>query len=458
MGVTVEVPETRYTRTVDGVNIAYQLVGEGPLNFVLVNSVFFSNVEVAWTWELSDQLRWMAARGRLALFDRRGSGLSDPVNGERRPTIEARADDIRAVMDAAGFERAILVGMEDGAAQCFMFAATFPERTTAIITFAAASRGSWAPDSPWAWTEHDWDQHIEAIGENWGTPGFTQLWTQDVFPTKAEDSAFMRSYGHVLRQALSRQSAQLSEQMYAETDVRPLLPLIQAPTLVVHATEDRLEPVEEARYIAAHVPGARLLEFPGPDHFPWFVPEAVRVTTQGVDQFLSQLHDEQADFERVLSTMLFTDVVGSTERAVELGDRAYGGLIEQHHTAVRSLLGRFRGREVDTAGDGFFVTFDGPARAVRCAHAIVSATHSLGVDVRCGVHTGEVEVMNGKVGGIAVNIAARVAHLASASEVLVSSTVKDLVAGSGLQFDFAGEHVLKGVPDSWRLFRLSLPA
>jgi class 3 adenylate cyclase len=450
----MEVPETRYATTVDGVNIAYQLMGDGPFNFVLVNSPFFSNVEIAWTWELAEQLQWLASRGRLAFFDRRGSGLSDPVNGERRPTLEARADDIRAVMDAAEFERAILVGMEDGAAQCFLFAASYPERTAAIVTLSAASRGSWAPDSPWLWTEQQWDQHIANIAAHWGTPDFTQSYAKESFPSKENDPAFVRRYGHVLRQALTRQAAQLTEQMYAKTDVRALLPLVQAPTLVVHATDDRIESVEEGRYIATQIPGARLLEVPGADHFPWFVPQAVRLSRAGIDRFLSELREEEADFERVLATMLFTDVVGSTERVARLGDHAYGELIERHHAAVRAMLARFRGREVDTAGDGFFITFDGPARAVRCAQAIVSTTSSIGIDVRCGIHTGEVEVMNGKVGGIAVNIAARVAHLANASEVLVSTTVKDLVVGSGLTFETAGEHQLKGVPEPWRLFRL----
>jgi class 3 adenylate cyclase/pimeloyl-ACP methyl ester carboxylesterase len=449
--VTSDFPETRYALTADGVHIAYQVFGEGAHDFVLMNSAYMSNVEVAWEWDESAHMyRWLAARGRVALIDRRGTGLSDGVSADTPPTLEARMDDIRAVMDAAGFERAVLYGLEDGAAQCFLFAATYPERTTAIVTFGASSRGAWAPDAPWQWTHEQWREEIDEVVAGWGTPAFTERMVQQVFPVRAGDASFVRTYGRAMRHAMSPGAAATSEIMWRDTDVRHVLPLIQAPTLVAHVTDDPVEPIEEGRYIAAHIPGAILLELPGAEH-------AWQLLTHGaerVDRFLADLTDVEAEFDRVLATVVFTDIVGTTDRAAAMGDRAWRDLLERHHATVRALIGRFRGAEVGTAGDGFFATFDGPARAVRCASAICEAVRALGIEVRAGVHTGEVETVDGHVGGLAVHIGARVGAMADASEVLVSQTVKDLVAGSGLAFDDAGEHELKGVPDRWRLYRV----
>jgi class 3 adenylate cyclase len=448
-GDAVDIPETRFTRTTDDVSIAFQVVGAGPTDIVYVNSAFTSNVELAWEWSVTRNLfHELSARGRLVLFDRRGAGLSDSVSGDRLPTLEARAEDIRAVMDAAGVDSAVLYALEDGAAQAFMFAATYPERTRGIVSVGAASRGSWAPDAPWLWTAEQWEAEISDIAEGWGTPGFVQSFTEWVFPEHADDPGFVRSFGRLMRHSLRRVDAVASERMYRDMDVREVLPHIQAPTLVMHFSEDRVESVEEGRYIARMIPGATFVELSGADH-------GMVADFEAVDRFLATLRAEEAEFDRVLATVLFTDVVGSTSLAADLGDRAWSDLIERHHATVRAMLGRYRGVEVDTAGDGFYATFDGPARAVRCARAIIDAVRSIGLEVRAGVHTGEVTTIDGKLGGLTVNIGARVGSLAGPSEIWASQTVKDLVAGSDLTFEDAGEHDLKGVPDRWRLYRVA---
>ena len=447
----MELPETGYAKTVDGVHIAYQILGDGSPDIVFVSSAFASNVEIAWELELASHLRGLAARGRLLLFDRRGTGLSDGVSGDTLPTLDARMDDIRAVMDAAGSERAVLYGLEDGAALCFLFAATYPERTAALVTYSASARGSWAPDYPWGWNDTEWADRLSTIEAAWGTAPFVRQLAAWVFPSRADDSDFLRSYGRLVRHSLSPGDAVTAERLWKETDVRHVLGSIQAPTLVLHMVEDPVVSVEEGRYIAEHIPGAVLVELPGTDHFA----RAEVVVADDIDRLLASLRREQEDFDRVLATVMFTDVVGSTERAAGLGDRGWRDLVERHHSTVRALLGRYRGTEVDTAGDGFFVTFDGPARAIRCTQAIREAVRPLNLEIRSGLHTGEVETINGKVGGIAVAIGARVASIAAPSEVLVSQTVKDLVAGSGLSFEDRGEHELKGVPDRWRLYAVA---
>ena len=443
----MEVPETRYAKTADGVSIAYQVAGEGPVDIVCVPSAFVSNMEIAWEWShLREFFHGLAARGRLILFDRRGAGLSDGVSGERLPTLEARMEDIRAVMDAAGSRRAVLCGTEDGAAQIFLFAATYPERTQAIITFRANSRGKWTPDSPWLWTEEQWAEEMALIENKWGTLELAQEWARQTWPSRADDPEFVRAYARVMRHSLRRTDAIAAERMYKETDVRHVLPAIQAPTLVTHYPEDAMD-AEESRYIAHHIPGAILQELPGADAEPI-------ATLPHIDRFLAAIHAEEAEFDRVLATVMFTDIVGSTERSSALGDRGWQNLLSDHDRIVRGLVARYRGREIKTLGDGFLATFDGPARAVRCALAITHAVRGLGIDVRIGLHTGEIELDGDDVRGIAVHIGSRVGAIAGPSEVLVSSTVKDLVAGSGLNFDGAGEHQLKGVPDRWHLYRV----
>ena len=444
----VEIPETRYATTADGVSIAYQVIGEGAIDIVFVTSAFSSNVELAWEWQVTQAvLQALAARGRLVVFDRRGAGLSDSVSGELLPTLEARMEDIRTVMDAAGVGRAVLYGLEDGAAQCFAFAASYPERTQAIISMSAASRGLWSSDSPWLWTAEQWEEDITRIEEGWGSPAFVQELTELVFPGHAHDPAFVSAYGRIQRHSLRRADAVAAERMWRDTDVRHVLPLVQAPTLVMHFSGDRVESVEEGRYIADHIPGATFLELPGADH-------GATGDLDVIDRFLGDLRGEEAEFDRVLATVLFTDIVGSTQRASALGDAAWRDLLERHHQTVRAMIGRYRGTEINTAGDGFLATFDGPARGIRCARAIADAVQQLGLEIRAGLHTGEIDVSGGDVRGIAVHIGARVGALAGPSEVLVSQTVKDLVAGSGLLFEDAGEHELKGVPDHWRLYRV----
>ena len=446
----VEIPETRYATTTDGVSIAYQVVGEGSLDIVFIASSYASNLEIAWErpMALGLLLRGLAARGRLIVFDRRGAGLSDKVSGEHLPTLEARMEDIHAVMDAAGSDRAILYGMEDGAAQCFLFAATYPERTRAIITIAATCRGLWAPDAPWGWTRDQWEEDIARIESGWGTPGFALEQARTIFPDHADDPEFVRAYGRMMRLSLSKADAVAASRMEMEIDVRHVLPLIQAPTLIPYLAEGKLYSVDEGRYIAEHIPGAVFMEIPGSDEISYFDPSYV-------DRVLTTLRDEEAEFDRVLATVLFTDIVGSTEAAAELGDRAWREVLQRHHATVRAMLGRYRGTEIETAGDGFFATFDGPARGVRCARAIIEAVRPLGLEVRAGLHTGEVETFGENIGGITVHIGARVGALAGRSEIMVSQTVKDLVAGSGLAFEDAGEHELKGVPDRWHVYRVA---
>jgi class 3 adenylate cyclase len=425
----VDTPEIHYARTADSVSIAYQVVGDGPPDIVFIASSYASNLEIVWESGvgLGSLVRGLASRGRLIVFDRRGAGLSDKVGGEHLPTLEAR--------------------MEDGAAQCFLFAATYPERTRAIITIAATCRGLWASDAPWAWTRDQWEEDIARIESGWGTPEFVREQARAIFPDHADDPEFVRGYGRIMRLSMSKADAVAADRMEMEIDVRPVLPLIQAPTLIPYLTESKFYSVDEGRYIAEHIPGAIFLEIPGSDGISNF-------DQTYLDGFLTSLRDEEAVFDRVLATVLFTDIVSSTAQATDMGDRAWHELLERHHATVRAMLGRYRGREISTAGDGFLATFEGPARAVRCASAITEAVRPLGLEIRAGLHTGEIEVVGEDVRGVAVHIGARVAALAGASEVLVSQTVRDLVAGSGLSFEDAGEHELKGVSDRWRLYRV----
>jgi class 3 adenylate cyclase/pimeloyl-ACP methyl ester carboxylesterase len=395
-------------------------------------------------------LPMVADRGRFVNFDRRGTGLSDRVRGDTLPSIEARMDDIRAVMDASGVERAVLFGVEDGAAQCFLFAATYPERTAALVTLSAVSRGLWAADSPWHWTEEEWGDWLVKVEDGWGGFEFASALTGWLRPDKGGDAEFIRSYAHMMRHSMSPGEAVAAERMYRDTDVRHILSVIQAPTLVIHTSDDPTDPIEEARWLAAHIAGAKLVELPDNRH--WW-PLTLGAASAEVDRLLGSLRQVEAEFERFLTTVMFTDIVGSTSTATSLGDRAWAALLERHHAIARAMIGRYRGVEVDTAGDGFFATFDGPARAVHCAKAIVEAVRAVDLEIRAGVHTGEVETIDGQVGGIAVNIGARVGALAGASEVLVSQTVKDLTAGSGLVLEDAGKHQLKGLHKRWRVYR-----
>jgi pimeloyl-ACP methyl ester carboxylesterase len=435
------IPETRYAKSGD-VNIAYQVVGEAPLDLVYVPG-WISNVELMWEESThAHLLRRLSSFSRLILFDKRGTGLSDPVPLDRLPTLEQRMDDVRAVMDAAGSERAALFGSSEGGLMSILFAATYPERTRALIALAIYAKRIWSPDYPWAPTPEARAAEIASIERRWGG----EMDISDLAPSA--DEAFKRRAVAYLRRSASPGAAVALLRMNTQIDVRGVLPTIRVPTLVLQRVADRDVSVEEGRWIAARIPGAKYVELPGDEHLIWA--GDVDAVVDEVEEFLTGSRPVH-DADRVLATVLFTDIVGSTERAAGLGDRRWRDVLEQHHAIVRRELERFRGREVDTAGDGFLATFDGPARAVRAAFAARDGIGELGIEIRAGLHTGECELMGDKVGGIAVHTGARVAGAARPGEVLVSSTVRDLVAGSGIEFADRGEYELKGV-GSWRLY------
>jgi pimeloyl-ACP methyl ester carboxylesterase len=450
----VTTPETRYAKTVDGVHVAYQVVGDGPIDIVFVMG-WTSHIELMWEEpSLARFLTRLSSFSRLILFDKRGMGLSDRVPDDRLPSLEVRMDDARAVMDAVGSERAVVFGVSEGGPMATLFAATYPERTIALVLFG--TRACWRPAADYAWpspTDEEFEREIEETERIWGTRELAEREMRDWgAPTLANDDHAIGWLAGYLRHAVSPGAAIALDRMNRGIDVRAALPAIHVPTLALARDGDLAFSVEESKWMADRIHGARFLSFPGVDHFFW-VGDQDQLLDE-IERFVAEVGDEEADLDRVLATVMFTDIVGSTAKAAELGDRGWGDLVERHHGAVRALLGRFRGTEVDTAGDGFFATFDGPARGVRCAQAIGGAVRDFGLEVRAGVHTGEVETIAGRAGGIAVNIGARIASLAAPSEVLVSQTVRDLVSGSGLRFEDAGEHELKGVPDRWHLYRV----
>jgi class 3 adenylate cyclase len=442
----VDVPAIRYARTVDGVNIAYQVRGQGPVDLVYTLGMagnFEIEFEPPWGVRFLERL---ASFSRVILFDKRGTGLSDRVHGA--PDFDMRADDLRAVLDAAESDRAVLVGNRGGGSLAAFYAAMHPDRVLALILYNSWARTEWAPDYPVGSSKDELEKWRVEIQEHWGTDEMARRFLENVAPSRAGDPEWVRWEAKALRHGASPAAALAFDEFEQAIDVRSVLHTVQAPTLVLSRSE-----VAHARSadLAGRIPGARHVRVPGDDWMPYA--GDVNALLGEVERFVRSVSAEEATFERLLATVLFTDVVGSTEKAAEFGDTAWKVLVERHHAAVRAMIGRYRGTEVDTAGDGFFATFDGPARAVRCAQAIVSAVRDLGLEVRAGVHTGEVETINDKIGGIAVVIAARVCATASPSAVLVSQTVKDLTAGSGLTYEDAGEHDLKGVPDRWRLYR-----
>jgi len=450
----MDVPETRYARSGD-VSIAYQVLGDAPFDLVRIPP-YVSHVELAWQIpSLAAFYRQLASFSRLITFDKRGTGMSDRVSGA--PSLEVRMDDVRAVMDAARSEQAALLGVSEGGPMSVLFAATYPERVWALVLDGASPRSLWAPDYPWGASEDDWLQSIESRGRNWGTPEFVASRVEMLAGSaSAEDKAAL---GVMIRQSASPGAAVELARMNMSIDVRHVLPSVRVPTLVVNRVDDEGAALG-SRYIAEHIPGARHIELPGSDHAE-FVGDC-KPFMKELDQFLSEAWEARAgaesEPERVLATVLFTDIVDSTAKAAELGDARWRELVQAHHGLVRRQLVRHRGTEIDTAGDGFFASFDGPARAIRCACAISEGVRELGIEIRAGLHTGECEHIDQKVGGIAVNIGARVASEAAPSEVLVSSTVKDLVAGSGIEFRDRGAAELKGVPGEWRLFAVETAA
>jgi len=439
------VPQTRYAKS-GGVSIAYQVIGNGPIDLVLVPG-WVSNLDVFWEEpRLERLLTRLASFSRLILFDKRGTGLSDRVAD--MPSLEVRMDDVRAVMDAVGSERAALFGYSEGGAMCILFAATYPDRASALILGGAFARRTSAPDYPWAPAAGQQLAAIEQIEADWG--GSVGIEARS--PSLADDARYRQWWARWLRSSASPAAATTLMRMNMEIDVRHVLPAVRVPTLILHSINDRLIDIGASRYMAAHIPGAKLVEMSGIDHIPWGSDSELIVDE--IEEFLTGAR-RGAEPDRVLATVLFTDIVGATERASRVGDRNWHDLLDSHHALVRRELERFRGREIDTAGDGFLATFDGPARAVRCACSISEGVRALGLEIRAGLHTGECELMGDKLGGIAVHTGARVAAEANAGEVLVSSTVKDLVAGSGLAFRDRGLQSLKGIPGEWRLFAVT---
>jgi class 3 adenylate cyclase len=440
----VEGSETRYARSGE-VSIAYQVVGEGPFDLVYVPG-WVSNIDLMWDEPgYAAFLERLASFSRLIIFDKRGTGLSDPVPLDQLPTLEQRMDDVRAVMDAAGSARAALLGHSEGGNMCVLFSATYPERTSALVLVGCYAKRIRSDDYPWAPAAEDREREIEETEARWGSPDMLRA----LAPSKANDEAFERWVGRYLRQSASPKAAASLLRMNTQIDVREILPTIQVPTILIYRSDDVDVDVDEGRYMAERIPGSRFVELPGGDHTMWTGDAAA--TLDEIEEFLTGVR-RGPEPDRVLATVLFTDVVGSTELATRLGDRAWRDLLARHHAAVRRELDRWRGREVDTAGDGFLATFDGPARAIRCAVAAVESVRGLGMEIRAGVHTGEVEVANGDLRGIAVHIGSRVSSLAAPNQVLVSRTVADLVAGSGIVLAERGEHELKGVPGTWLVY------
>jgi len=429
------------------VHIAYQVVGEGPTDLVVVPG-WVSNVECFWEEpRCAGFLRALAAFSRLIVFDKRGTGLSDRVG--YLPNLETRMDDLRAVLAAVGSQRAVLCGYSEGGPMCALIAATYPARTAGLVMLGSYASRAWRPDAPWGRTVQELEQFNRLCEAEWGAP----LAIERIMPSVAQDEAVRRWWGRFLRMSASPAAVVALNNMNLEIDVCPVLASVHAPALVMYARGDQQVDVRCGRELASLLPRARYVELEGQDHAPWLT-NAGQIVRE-IRAFSAAI-GEPEEPERVLATVLFSDIVGSTERALELGDRAWRDLLDRHHHVVRQALQRFRGREVDTAGDGFFATFDGPARAVRCAAGMIEALRAIGLQVRIGLHTGECETVDGKATGIAVHIGARVAAAAGPGDVLVSSTVKDLVAGSGLRFDDRGACVLKGLPDAWHLYAVDL--
>jgi class 3 adenylate cyclase len=436
----VNTPDTRYAKAGD-VNIAYQVSGDGPLDLVLVPG-FVSHLENDWEEPRSAHfLDRLGSFSRLIRFDKRGTGLSDRPPG--LPDLETRMDDVRVVMDAVGSAQAALFGYSEGGPMCILFAATYPERTLSLVLYGTyAKRQDPDDDYPWSPTAQQRQEYASEVEREWGVEADLGTMAPNA------DEAMVRWWQARARASASPGAARDLVLMNSQIDVRAVLPTVRVSTLVLHRRGDHDSRLEEGRYIAARIPGARLVELEGEDHVPWIDPDQV---LDEVEEFLTGVR-RGPEPDRVLATILFTDIVRSTERAVELGDRRWRELLERHHEVVRRQLERFQGKEVDTAGDGFLATFDGPARAIRCAQAIRDQARELDLEIRAGVHTGEVELAGQDVRGIAVHIGARVAALAGSGEVFVSSTVKDLVAGSGIEFEDRDTHPLKGVPGEWHLF------
>jgi len=438
-------PETKYALSGD-VNIAYEVIGDGPIDLVIVHG-WVSTIEgmrEAPGFALFAQR--LASFSRVIQFDKRGTGMSDRVT--QAATMEERMDDVRAVMDAVGSQRAAVMGISEGGVMAALFAATYPERTSALILYGSQETGN----NP-ANTEAEWLEYAEDVKHNWGSEAEARNLLSWLTPSLVVDEQLIQWAQKAMRLGASPGAVIALARMNSEIDIRQILPSIHVPTLVLHRSDDTL-PVRHGRYLAEHIPAARYVELAGADHLI-SIGNSNAILDE-IEEFLTGVR-HPTEHNRMLATIMFTDIVSSTKQAHELGDRRWLELLDQHNMLVRRELARYRGVEMNTTGDGFFATFDGPARAIRCALAISDNVQRLGIQIRAGLHTGECELMGNKVGGIAVHIGARVMAYSSANEVLVSSTVKDLVAGSGIKFIERGVHELKGVPDAWHLYAVARP-
>ncbi|MFN2525774.1 MAG: adenylate/guanylate cyclase domain-containing protein [Actinomycetota bacterium] len=437
-------PETRYAKAGD-LHIAYQVLGNGPVDLIL-NFGFASHLDLFWTGSASHFER-LASFSRLIIFDKRGVGLSDRL--DQAPTLEDRMEDLTAVMDAAGSKEAFILGISEGAAMAALFAATYPKRTSGLILYGTVARATWAPDYPWPPPREDLLQaSAEFVQPAWGTGA-----TVEIFAPSHQDNPEARAFHAQLeRNAASPGMLASLFTMFLDIDVRHVLPTISVPTLVLHRRGDRVVNVRVGRWVAEQIPNAKYVELQGIDHLP-LAGDADSVMDE-VETFVTGVRPTREP-DRVLATVLLTDIVGSTDRAVEMGDAAWRQLLETHYDDARAEIERHRGRMIKTLGDGVLATFDGPARGIRCADALVEKAETRGYSLRAGLHTGECEVIGEDIGGVAVHIASRISSLAGTREVLVSRTVTDLVAGSGLQFEERGRHSLKGVPGEWELFAVA---
>ncbi len=437
-------PPIKYTKS-GSVHIAYQVVGEGPMDLVLVHG-WVSHLELNWEEpSIARFIERLAGFSRLILFDKRGTGLSDRVSESELPTLEQRMEDLHAVLNAVGSQRAALMGISEGGPMCALFAATYPERTSALIMCGSYARWLRDESCPWAPTREQHEAGFAAYERGWGTPiGF-----KTIAPSASADERYRNWWARYLRMGASPGAGVALYRMNIEIDIRSLLPSIRVPTLLLHRSGDRLISVEASRYMAERIPGAKLVELTGDDHL-LFLGDTEAPLVE-IEEFLTGVRPPAAH-DTTLATIMFVDIASSTEKAAALGDARWRDLLGVFHQAVRQELERYRGRLIDTAGDGVFASFDGPARAIRCACAIRDRAATLGVAVRAGLHTGECQIVGDKLAGVAVHIGARVAACAQPGEVVVSSTAKDLVAGAGMRFADRGAHTLKGVPGEWRLF------
>ena len=447
----MEIPPVNYIKSGE-LYIAYQVFGEGAIDLILLPG-WISHLEVAWEQpRLVNSFRRLSSFSRLILIDKRGTGLSDRVSPSDLPTLEQRMEDIRAVLDAVGSSSTVLYGISEGGPLCMLFAATYPKRCAALIIYGSWARAFKAPDYDWGFDPVEFENILTSLEPQWGKGTAVNI----IAPSLAHDEQFCAWWGRYERMSTSPGAALGILRMAFEGDVRHVLPAISVPTLVLHRTHDGFVNVKHGRYIAEHISDARYIELEGEDHFP-LAGDSTAVDRE-IEHFLSSLVDirRSPNSDRMLATVLFTDIVGSTEHATDLGDEKWKELISLHDQFVRQKIAYYHGKEIKTIGDGFLVTFDGPGRGVNCADAIRKSVRSLGLEIRSGLHTGEVEVVDHDTAGIAVNIACRISGLAESGEILVSSTVKDLVVGSNIEFLDRGLHALKGVSYEWHLFAANL--